>query len=215
MPTKTSARITQPPSRAWDSLLLSGGTDNTDSDWLAAPHEQGAAISPDAAQLQIVIHHFCERVVRDWQARGVSPTVAEERGRQQFRDRLHASFDAEPFEDGMSHPAEQLISEALESRNASAVLRWIRSICLDSSNPAFAAAVFLCVARQPEVGTAQWRAGLVRGGLGVDDVEVRDAAIQAAEYWGDSGLRPILSAHTEPIGWLDEYRRGVMDDLGG
>lgn len=92
---------------------------------------------------------------------------------------------------------------------------WIRSFCLDSSNPAFAAAVLVCVARQPGVGTARWREELVRGGLAVDEVEVRDAAMQAAEYWADPGFLDVLSAHSEPVGWLDEYRRGVMDDLGG
>jgi len=46
-------------------------------------------------------------------------------------------------------------------------------------------------------------------------LEVRDAAIQAVEYWRDPGLLPILAGHSEPVGWLDEYRRGVVGDLGG
>ena len=69
------------------------------------------------------------------------------------------------------------------------------------------------MARQPEIGTAAWRAGLVHGGLASDDIELRDAAIQAAESWGDPGLQQILAAHSEPVSWLDEYRRGVIDDL--
>ena len=113
----------------------------------------------------------------------------------------------------MYHPAESVITAVLDSEDRDTVLRSIRSFCLDSSNPAFAAAVFVCVARQPGVGTARWREELVRGGLAVDEVEVRDAAMQAAEYWADSGLLHVLSAHSEPVGWLDEYRRGVMDDL--
>lgn len=36
---------------------------------------------------------------------------------------------------------------------------------LDPTRPAFAAGVFLCVARRPEVGTAAWREDLVRSGL--------------------------------------------------
>ncbi len=143
-------------------------------------------------------------------------TFAELRpGRPRLRDRLMAAFESEPLEDGMDHPAEHVIAAALESEDADAVLRWIRSMCLDSTTPAFAAGVFLCVARQPEVGTAAWREELVRGGLAVDDVEVRDAAMQAAEYWGDPSLRQTLAAHSEPIAWLDEYRRGVIADLGG
>ena len=143
-------------------------------------------------------------------------TFAELRpGRLRLRDRLMAAFESEPLEDGMDHPAEHVIAAALDSKDADALLRRIRSICLDSTTPTFAAGVFLCVARQPEVGTAAWREELVRGGLAVDDVEVRDAAMQAVEHWGDPGLRRTLVAHSEPIEWLDEYRRGVIADLGG
>ena len=125
-----------------------------------------------------------------------------------------AAFEAEPLEDGMDHPAEQVITAALAAEKPDVVLRRIWSICLDSTRPAFAAGVLLCVAHLPGVGNAGWRARLVRGGLAADDVEVRDAAMQAAEHWGDPGLRRTLSTHSEPVGWLDEYRRGVMEDLG-
>ena len=139
---------------------------------------------------------------------------ADASGRRRLQDRLMAAFEAEPLEDGMDHSAEDVITAALESEDPDVVLRWIRSICLDSKRSPFAAGVLLCVARLPGVGTAGWREGLVRGGLAADNVEMRDAAMQAAEHWGDPGLRRTLSAHSEPLGWLDEYRRGVMEDLG-
>ena len=114
----------------------------------------------------------------------------------------------------MDHPAEQVIAAAMDSEGQGTVPGWITSICLDSStNPAFAAAVVLCVARQPEIGTPAWRADLVRSGLTVADVEVREAAVQAAESWGDAGFRQFLAAHSESVPWLDEYVRGVIDDL--
>lgn len=150
-----------------------------------------------------------------WGTAGRVDLRADQRGRRRLRDRLAAAFESEPIEDGMDHPAEHVIAAALDSEDPDVVLRWIRSICLDTTRPAFAAGVLLCVARQPRVGTAGWREELVRGGLAVDDVEVRDAAMQAAEYWGHSGLRPVLAAHTEPVAWLDEYRHGVVEDLGG
>ena len=134
---------------------------------------------------------------------------ADASGRRRLQDRLMAAFEAEPLEDGMDHSAEDVITAALESEDPDVVLRWIRSICLDSKRSAFAAGVLLCVARLPGVGTAGWREGLVRCGLAADNV-----AMQAAEHWGDPGLRQTLSAHSEPLGWLDEYRRGVMEDLG-
>lgn len=215
MLTRNRTRITPPPSRALDRTLIWGGVDTWGGDWPTVPHEQGLAISADGAQLQTDIRFFLVRVVEGWWTTGISASLAEERGRQRLQDRLRASLDAEPLEDGMDHPAESVIATALDSENPDAVLRWIRSFCLDSSNPAFAAAVFVCVARQPGVGTARWREELVRGGLAVDEVEVRDAAMQAAEYWADPGFLHVLSAHAEPVGWLDEYRRGVMGDLGG
>ena len=69
-----------------------------------------------------------------------------------------AAFEAEPLEDGMDHPAEQVIAAALAAEKSDVALRWIRSICLDSTRPAFAAGVLLCVARLPGVGNAGWRA---------------------------------------------------------
>ena len=215
MLTRSRTRITPPPSRAWDRTLLSGGVGTSEDEWSTMPHEQGLAISADAAQLQTDIRIFLVCVVGDWRTTGISASQAEERGSQRFRDKLRAALDSEPLEDGMDHPAESVIVTALDSEDPDTVLCWIQSICLDSSNPAFAAAVFVCVARQPGIGTARWREELVCGGLAVDDVEVRDAAMQAAEYWADPGFLHVLSAHSEPVGWLDEFRRGVVDDLGG
>lgn len=215
MLTRNRTRITPPPSRALDRTPMWGGIGTWGGDWPTVPHEQGLAISADGAQLQTDIRFFLMRVVWDWRTTDILVSQAEERGRQRLQDRLRASLDAEPLEDGMDHPAESVIATALDSEDPDTVLRWIQSFCLDSSNPAFAAAVFVCVARQPGVGTARWREELVRGGLAVDEVEVRDAAMQAAEYWADPGFLHVLSAHSEPVGWLDEYRRGIMDDLGG
>lgn len=214
MLTPNRTRITPPPSRALDRTLLSGGVGTREDEWRTLRHEQGLAISADAAQLQTDMGVFFVYVVEGWWTTGIA-SQTEEPGRQRLEDRLRASFDAEPLEDGMDHPAERVIVTALDSEDPGTVLRWIRSLCLDTSDPAFAAAVFVCVARQPGFGTATWRENLVRGGLAVEEVEVRDAALQAAEYWADPSFLHVLSVHSEPVGWLDEYRRGVMDDLGG
>ena len=55
--------------------------------------------------------------------------------------------------------------------------------------------------------------GLVRDGLAKNSVEVRDAAIQAAESWGDSELIEVLKAHSETEPWLRQYLNDVIDDL--
>ena len=86
----------------------------------------------------------------------------------------------------------------MDSVGHGTVLGWITSICLDSSaNPAFAVALFLCVARQPGFGTPAWRADLVRSRLTAADVELRDAAVQAAASSGTRAFgrswRPTLN----------------------
>ena len=210
---RTRTRLTQPPSRAVDRILQTGGVSTLEDHWSATARTQGLAISDDAAWLQTEIEALVIRVFASWRTEAVSVSSTQEHHRRRFLDRLHASFDTEPLEDGMDHPAEQVIATALESEDRDTALLWISSACLESESPAFAAATFLCAARQPEIGTAAWRAGLVRGGLASDHIELRDAAIQAAESWGDPGLRQVLAAHAEPVSWLDEYRRGVVDDL--
>ena len=56
---------------------------------------------------------------------------------------------------------------------------------------------------------------LVRDGLAMDSVEIRDAAIQAAESWGDSELLDVLRSHSETEPWLQQYILDVIDDLAG
>ena len=213
MLTKTRARLAQPPSRAIDRILQTGVVSTLDDHWPPTARGQGLAISHDAAWLQTEIEALAIRVFASWRTKAVSVSSTQEHDRRRFLDRLHASFDAEPLEDGMDHLAEQVITAALESEDRDTTLQWISSACLESENPAFAAATFLCVARQPGIGTAAWRAQLVHRGLAADEIDLRDAAIQAAESWGDPGLGQILAAHSEPVSWLEEYRRGVIDDL--
>ncbi len=170
-------------------------------------------ISPDAFKLQVVVQ-CVEDYLHRWRESFVfRQATYSASGQRQLSDKLHAAFEAEPFEDGMNHPAEHVISETLGSENEHDVLHWLQAICLEPTRPAFAAGVFLCVARQSRIGTPQWRTELVRRGLEVDDVEVRDTAAQAGELWGDPGVRDVLEAHLEPVAWLRDYIRDVVDYL--
>ena len=130
-------------------------------------------------------------------------------------NRLWAAFEAEPLEDGISHPAEDAITEALSELGTPRALECFRGISLDldMDNPAFAASVLRCLGRQADLGTEEWRIGLVRAALGADDAEVRDAAAQAAESWGDFGMIAVLEAHDEPLAWLKDYIDAVVDDM--
>ena len=49
--------------------------------------------------------------------------------------------------------------------------------------------------------------------LANEDIQVRDAAITAAENWEGADLADILAAHNEKEGWLQEYMERVIVNL--
>ena len=114
----------------------------------------------------------------------------------------------------MHHPAEEIIADTLRGTENSNVLTWLKAFSLDSTRASLAASVLRCLGRQNHPGTERWRVGLVRDGLVAKDVDIRDAAVQAAELWGDRGMRTILLAHFEPEPWLRDYVRDVAEELG-
>ena len=138
----------------------------------------------------------------------------EDEAKTRITTQLHAAFEAEPLEDGMYHPAELIIGDALQSTESERVLEWLRELSLDTAHPGFSAEVLRCLARQVHPGSALWRAELVRDGLAMENAEIRDAAVRAAEWWGDAQMRTVLISHRESEPWLQEYIRDVIDDLG-
>lgn len=122
-----------------------------------------------------------------------------------FENSLYAAFETEPFEDGMDHPADGIIADALSSGDEQSILAWLRERSLDAGRPGFAASVLRCLGRQYDPGTEAWRAALVRDALAVDNVQIRDAAVQAAEQWADPGLIDVLASHRDTEQWLAEY----------
>ena len=138
----------------------------------------------------------------------------EDREQERLANSLWASFAADPLEDGMFHPAEEIIGEALRSMEDKPILDWFRTFSLDAEQPSFAASVLRCLGRQTPLGTDSWRAELVRDGLSMEDVEIRDAAVQAAESWGDRSLADVMKKHREDELWLRDYIEDVISDLG-
>ena len=129
-------------------------------------------------------------------------------------NKLHAAFETEPIEDGMHHQAEDIIGQALQSKQDVRILEWLRAFSLDDTQASFAASILRCPGRQEYLGTSSWRSELVRDALVLADVEIRDAAVQAAELWGDSDILPVLKSHSEPELWLRDYICDVIDDFG-
>ena len=169
----------------------------------AEAHHSGPAvlISPEQSS-------ECAGTSRDLAA----AATPERTGRAQLESRLWWAFESEPLEDGMDHPAERLLAEHLNQCPAARLLEWISGWCTDSTNAAFAASVFQCLARQTRPGTASWRTGLVQSGLAAPHVEIRDAAAKAADSWRDSELLSILERHMEPVPWLADFIRDVVTD---
>ena len=137
--------------------------------------------------------------------------------REQVRDRLDAmlsaAFEAEPVEDGVAHTAEQILARALDTGDRSTMLDVVAALCVDTARPGFSAATLRCLGRLTPPGSSAWRSALVRGALAHTDVEVRDAAVQAAESWGDADLIDVLRAHRETEAWLANYIREVVGSL--
>ena len=133
--------------------------------------------------------------------------------RERLATALWARFEAEPVEDGMEHPADTIIADTHQSENGQHLLDWLKSFSTDASQPSFAASVLRCMGRIDDLGTTQWRVGVVRESLTIDDIEIRDAAVQAAELWADVEVVDILRSHSEPEPWLRQYILDVADDL--
>ena len=142
----------------------------------------------------------------------MATSTPESSERRQLESRLWWAFESEPLEDGMDHPAEQLLAEYLNVGSGTRMLDWISEWCLDTTNATFAASVLQCLARQPHPGTVAWRAELVRNGLATPHVEIRDAAAKAADSWEDAELLPVLEGHREPVPWLADFIRDIVTD---
>lgn len=141
-------------------------------------------------------------------------TVVADPRREQLEDTLRSAFEAEPVEDGIEHLAERIIEAALRSDENGHIIDWIESICLDTVRPDFAASTLRCLGRLRNPGSAPWRSELVRDALAQGNAELRDAAVQAAESWGEPESVRVLISHDEAEPWLRDYIEAVIDDSG-
>lgn len=176
---------------------------------LAARRNDGALVRLGQRLKGATVHCFPSMVDRA-ALRRVDYSWSE---RVQVERELWNVFDTEPLEDGVNHPAEQIIEGFV--RSAKDAEEWLAELALDETSPAFAAAVLRCLSRVAGVGSASWREKVVRGALASSDVQMRDAALQAAEEWGEPAMCAILQAHvsSEPVAWLRAAAEDVIEDL--
>ena len=237
--TQSTARAWLPIPGAVPLPLTTGAVAPSVPSYLLSDGGESFITSPDAATLQnSVIEFACNLLLLRSPKRSAGlirreslfPTVvdtsedrlatgelhfAANRAKERLAARLQAAFDADPFEDGINHPVEEIIARELRKSENGQALEWFKDISLDSTRPAFAASVLRCLGRLARPGTASWRTDIVRRALTTDNVEIRDAAAQTAELWNDSDMGAVLKAHSEPVPWLRDYIRDIIDDLRG
>ena len=120
---------------------------------------------------------------------------------------------AEPVEDGFTHPAEGLLEQTLRT-DADAAVRWIESLLSDPQN-APVAEVLKCFGRIDTALLDDKILRVFRKALAHNDIEIRDAAVQALELWGSSNAISLLKEQLdyEQTPWLREYIERVVRDL--
>lgn len=123
---------------------------------------------------------------------------------------LAAEIATEPVEDGMSHPAEKFIAAFAEKHGAAGVRSAIRELGTSRLTADFLR--LLGRAARLDGGT---RAEILRDALKSSDLEIRDAAVQAAESWNDRALAAILRTHREQVPWFADYLQRVAAELEG
>ena len=143
----------------------------------------------------------------------IQEAADDESTKAQLKARLQTAFYSDPLESGLQHPAEIIIAQSLGDKTDQRAFDWVRSFCLEVSAPAFAAAVLRCLGRLESPGDAESRCALIGEALRLENVEIRDAAAQAADSWSDAGLIDVLQAHVEPEAWLQDYIREILADL--
>jgi len=150
---------------------------------------------------------------------GTSEDVNAEWGQNRnasFIKQLVRSFELEVVEDGVSHPAEYLMTQMLQTIPGSAA-SWIEDAYFDTcySRPVTASGILRCIGRLPKQYTAEWGEDLASEALWQDDPEIRESAIRAFERWGNTRaideLTLRLEEESEP--WLRDYMSEVIADL--
>lgn len=127
-------------------------------------------------------------------------------------EQVRMALDAEPLEAGMDHRAEEILADALEGSVPSAILDAIRACCVSDEERFGVADLLRCLARLASPGTEEWRTDLIRDALTSDNLEVRDAALEAADVWRDRGLLRVLQSHREPTAFLREEIAAMIRD---
>lgn len=150
-------------------------------------------------------------------ARVPSSTSTQVRRRyDQFRSKLMAALLDEPIEDGVTHPAERVIDEALRA-HAFECRDGLSRMLVEQyqTRPSVGALIVRCVGRLDYDRVGTWGMRVADDALQHRDVEVREAAVRALEAWGGCEALSMLRSHSDSVAWLSDYINQVIIDLSG
>ena len=127
--------------------------------------------------------------------------------------RLFASLESESVEDGATHPAQEILRDAVLGYSRDETSRWLTEL-LSASDPSRRAGILQCLGRLEQPEAIQVGKRLVLNALRSADVEVRAAAISTIEQWATHDILDALRNHRETIPWLRRYVQQVLHDHG-
>lgn len=133
---------------------------------------------------------------------------------ESFRIKFVSLLLDDPLEDGITHPAEQVIEESL-SYDVSETCDWLSTALVDyyDTRPSIGAAILRCIGRLEFAQVGDWGMRVADDALQHHDIEVREAAIRALEAWGGTEAVEMLSNHSDSEDWLNDYTQQVILDL--
>ena len=129
-----------------------------------------------------------------------------------FEQRLWNAVEADEVENGVRHPGEDILQEAIGTLGDQAHI-WMTEVVLAASSTHQATPLLVLASRAGCPAPTSLRRRLLEWALDQQNLELRDAAVQACEHWEDSGLIDLLQKHEEPEGWLEYYIERVIRDL--
>lgn len=130
----------------------------------------------------------------------------------QVENQIKAALESAPLEDGYSHSAEILLEKAIRGYGDRAGDWLVGALSSKDWNESFKAELLRLLSRLKPF-TSTWRVNVIQLGLSSSSIEIRDAAVQAAESWEEAGAIQLLQAHKEPCDWLADYISRVIRDL--
>lgn len=123
---------------------------------------------------------------------------------------LLAAIKSEAVEDGRQHPAESALAAFVRQHGGDIFLEEM------FDRPPADSALTVTLLRlfgRMQLSDTGFRQRLLKSGLASGDIQVRDAAVTAAEEWSDPGAIALLESHVEESPWLADYITRVVRDL--